>query len=355
VIEIMAIAREPGYRTKVAVASADIKVDCVGACVGVRGSRIKNIVAELNDEKIDIVRWSDSRDSFIGNALKPAEVREVVVVSEFNRARVIVPEEELSLAIGKRGRNVRLAAKLCNCDIDVLSEAEAERELQEMMAALDGMANVPDRFAQRLFQMGYSIEDIADGAKGWCERFDVGDAVAAEVYERAKAAVVQIAAARVEAEAAAVAAEAQEAAAAAAAAEAHEAEAADEEEPAGDEAQAAEPDGPADELETEAPEPEAAAAAAEAQEAEATAEEEPEGDEAQAAEPEGAAEPAEPEPQDEPAPTGSAESIQEEPEEQGEPAPQAEPADEAAQPVDEGAVEASPAQGNTSEEPKSEP
>jgi N utilization substance protein A len=121
VIEIMAVAREPGHRAKVAVASADSKVDCVGACVGVRGSRIKNIVAELSDEKIDIVRWSDARDILIGNSLKPAEIREVVVVNEMNRARVTVPEEELSLAIGKRGRNVRLAAKLCDVDIDILS------------------------------------------------------------------------------------------------------------------------------------------------------------------------------------------------------------------------------------------
>ena len=209
VIEIMAIAREPGYRTKVAVASADSKVDCVGACVGVRGSRIKNIVSELNDEKIDIVRWSDSRDVLIQNALKPAEVREVVVVPEFNRARVTVPEEELSLAIGKRGRNVRLAAKLSNCNIDVLSEAEAERELQEMTAALAEQTDVPDRFPQRLFQMGYSIEDIAAGAIGWRERFSVGDAVAAQIYERARSAAEQIAAARAAADAAAAAGAAQ--------------------------------------------------------------------------------------------------------------------------------------------------
>jgi len=210
VIEIMAIAREPGYRTKVAVASADIKVDCVGACVGVRGSRIKNIVAELNDEKIDIVRWSESKDALISNALKPAEVREVVVVPEFNRARVTVAEEELSLAIGKRGRNVRLAAKLSNCDIDVLSEAEAQRELQEMSTALADLTDVPDRFPQRLFQMGYSIEEIAAGATGWRDRFQVSDAVAAQIYERARVAAQQIEAARVAAEAAAAAEPAEE-------------------------------------------------------------------------------------------------------------------------------------------------
>ncbi|MBM4041974.1 MAG: transcription termination factor NusA [Planctomycetes bacterium] len=201
-IEIMAIAREPGYRTKVAVASADIKVDCVGACVGVRGSRIKNIVSELNDEKIDIVRWSDSKDVFIANALKPAEVKDVVVIAELNRARVTVPEEELSLAIGKRGRNVRLAAKLCDCDIDILSEAEAEREAQDLAMMLEGVEGLPDRFAQRLFQMGYSVEDIAEGAAAWRERFSIGEELAQQIYARAKVAAEQIAIARAEAEAA---------------------------------------------------------------------------------------------------------------------------------------------------------
>jgi N utilization substance protein A len=221
VIEIMAIAREPGYRTKVAVASADAKVDCVGACVGVRGSRIKNIVAELNDEKIDIVRWSDSKDVFIANALKPAEVKGVVVVTEFGRARVIVPEEELSLAIGKRGRNVRLAAKLCDCDIDILSEAEAEREQQEMAAALEGLEGLPDRFALRLFQMGYSIEDIAEGAGAWRERFDIKEEASQEIYARARVAAEQIAAARAAAEAAEEAAGEEEGAPEAAEAEEH--------------------------------------------------------------------------------------------------------------------------------------
>ncbi|MBM4030316.1 MAG: transcription termination factor NusA [Planctomycetes bacterium] len=206
VIEIMAIAREPGYRTKVAVASADAKVDCVGACVGVRGSRIKNIVSELNEEKIDIVRWSDSRDVFIANALKPAEVKDVVVINELNRARVIVTEEELSLAIGKRGRNVRLAAKLCDCDIDVLSEAEAEREQQELAAALEGLEGLPDRFAARLFQMGYSVEDVAEGAVAWRERFSIGEELSQQIYARAKVAAEQIAAARAAEEAAAAAA-----------------------------------------------------------------------------------------------------------------------------------------------------
>ena len=207
VIEIKAIAREPGYRTKVAVQSADSKVDCVGACVGVRGSRIKNIVAELNDEKIDIVRWSEARDVLIANALKPAEVREVVVIPELGRARVTVPEEELSLAIGKRGRNVRLAAKLAEVEIDILGEAEAARELDEMLEAFGELEDVPERFAQRLFQMGYAVEDIAEGASAWIERFDIPEEKAEEVFERAREFAELLVERRAAEEAAAAAAE----------------------------------------------------------------------------------------------------------------------------------------------------
>jgi N utilization substance protein A len=313
VIEIMAIAREPGYRTKVAVASADSKVDCVGACVGVRGSRIKNIVAELNDEKIDIVRWSDSRDMLIANALKPAEVREVVVLSEYNRARVAVPEEELSLAIGKRGRNVRLAAKLCEVDIDILSEAEAARELEEMVAALGDMENVPDRFAQRLFQMGYAVEDIAEGASAWIERFDIDEATAAAIYERARVAAEEIAAARAEAEAAAAEAEAAEAEAQAAAEEGEKPEG-EEGEKAEGEAEPAIEEGQA--LEAEAREAEGAAEEGEGPEGETPTEggEATEG-EAQPGEgeaPEGEAPHAEPEapPEQDEAPEGHAEETE---------------------------------------------
>ncbi|NQT52763.1 transcription termination factor NusA, partial [bacterium] len=249
VIEIMAIAREPGHRTKVAVASADIKVDCVGACVGVRGSRIKNIVAELNDEKIDIVRWSDARDQLIANSLKPAEIREVIVSSELNRARVVVPEEELSLAIGKRGRNVRLAAKLCEVDIDILSEAEGERELKDLNTAFGELEGLPERFPQRVYQMGYSVEDIAEGARGWAERFDLDEDIVAMVVERSKTAAVEIAEARAQAEAEAAEAEAQ------AEAEAAEAEAQAEAEAA--QAEAAEAEAPEQEGTDEDPDADA--------------------------------------------------------------------------------------------------
>ena len=120
-IEIKALAREPGHRTKIAVSSIDSKVDAVGACVGVRGSRIKNIVEELGGEKIDIVRWNESSQILIGNALKPAEVTEVSLCFELGRATVVVNEDQLSLAIGKRGQNVRLAARLTGWDVDILT------------------------------------------------------------------------------------------------------------------------------------------------------------------------------------------------------------------------------------------
>src|SRR3989339_732769 len=124
IIEIRALSREAGYRTKVAVASSDEKIDPVGACVGVRGSRIKNIVDELGGEKIDIVRWNDSSHVLITNALMPAKVSEIALCFELGRATVVVDEDQLSLAIGKHGQNVRLAARLTGWDIDILTPTE---------------------------------------------------------------------------------------------------------------------------------------------------------------------------------------------------------------------------------------
>lgn len=130
-IEIKALAREAGYRTKIAVDSKDPNVDSVGACVGVRGSRIKNIVDELGGEKIDIVRWNEAPEVLIPNTLKPAEVSSILLSSEERHATVVVPEDQLSLAIGKKGQNVRLAAKLTQWDIDIVTEAELQQRLSE--------------------------------------------------------------------------------------------------------------------------------------------------------------------------------------------------------------------------------
>jgi transcription termination/antitermination protein NusA len=121
IIEIKALARDPGHRAKVAVQSIDHKVDCVGACVGIRGSRIKNIVDELNGEKIDIVRWNDSQEVYIMNSMKPAMVNAIELDFDMKHAKVFVEEDQLSLAIGRRGQNVRLASRLTGWAIDLVT------------------------------------------------------------------------------------------------------------------------------------------------------------------------------------------------------------------------------------------
>ncbi|MBK8975319.1 MAG: transcription termination factor NusA [Planctomycetes bacterium] len=131
VINIRRIEREPGYRTKLAVDSTDDKVDCVGACVGVRGTRIKSIIDELNGERIDIIRWYADAEQLILNGLKPAEVAHIELDPESRRALVLVDEDQLSLAIGRRGQNVRLASKLTGWDIDIMTRAELEKSIAD--------------------------------------------------------------------------------------------------------------------------------------------------------------------------------------------------------------------------------
>lgn len=154
VIEIRALAREAGYRTKIAVSSIDSKIDAVGACVGVRGSRIRNIVDELGGEKIDIVRWNESSQVLISNALKPAEVKETFLCFELGRAAVIVEEDQLSLAIGKRGQNVRLAARLTGWDIEILTPAEYDKNMDDFESVLKGIEGVEDLVLDKLLAMG---------------------------------------------------------------------------------------------------------------------------------------------------------------------------------------------------------
>lgn len=154
IIEIKALAREAGYRTKVAVNSLDTKVDAVGACVGVRGSRIKNIVDELGGEKIDIVRWNDSSKILIANALKPAEVAEIALCFELGRATVVVVEDQLSLAIGKRGQNVRLAARLTGWDVDILTPNEYNAGLDVLEKALRDVPGVDSTIVDQVSAMG---------------------------------------------------------------------------------------------------------------------------------------------------------------------------------------------------------
>ncbi|MEI8196186.1 MAG: transcription termination factor NusA [Phycisphaerae bacterium] len=154
VIEVRALAREAGYRTKIAVTSIDTKVDAVGACVGVRGSRIKNIVDELGGEKIDIVRWNESSQVLITNSLKPAEIVETSLNFELNRATVVVNDDQLSLAIGKRGQNVRLAARLTQWDIDILTPAEYQKGLDDVEKTLKTIEGVDEALLDRIVAMG---------------------------------------------------------------------------------------------------------------------------------------------------------------------------------------------------------
>lgn len=162
VIEIRAMAREPGYRSKVAVSSTDQRVDCVGACVGVRGNRIKNIVDELAGERIDIVRWSDDMQVLIPNALQPAEVEEVILCSALGRAIVLVRSDQLSLAIGKRGQNVRLASKLCGWDIEIMTREELDEQIERAITGFCSIEGIDDSLAEKLVGEGFlSYDDLS--------------------------------------------------------------------------------------------------------------------------------------------------------------------------------------------------
>jgi N utilization substance protein A len=191
IIEIKSVARDPGSRAKIAVLSKDSSIDPVGACVGMRGSRVQAVVGELQGEKIDIIPWSSDAATFVVNALAPAEVAKVVLDDTQNRIEVVVPDDQLSLAIGRRGQNVRLASMLTGWDIDILTEAEESERRQEetklrselFMEALD----VDDVIAHLLVaegfrqveEIGYTpLDELAE-----IEGFDEG--VAGELQERA--------------------------------------------------------------------------------------------------------------------------------------------------------------------------
>jgi N utilization substance protein A len=185
IIEIKAMAREPGYRTKIAVSSIDSKVDAVGACVGVRGSRIKNIVDELNGEKIDIVRWNESSQILIQNALKPAEVAEISLCFELGRATVVVRDDQLSLAIGKRGQNVRLAARLTGWDVDILTPDEFRKGLEIMYSTVQSVEGVTEQMADKLAALGmvsvFDIEEVGGEVIG--EELEISPEAAAQMIE----------------------------------------------------------------------------------------------------------------------------------------------------------------------------
>lgn len=162
VISINAMAREPGYRSKVAVSSTDQRIDCVGACVGIRGNRIKNIVDELAGERIDIVRWSDDPEVLIPNALQPAAVEQVLLCDMIGRAIVLVKEDQLSLAIGRRGQNVRLASKLCGWDIEIMTAEELDQQIDRAVVGFSEIDGMTEELAQRLVEQGYlSYDDLS--------------------------------------------------------------------------------------------------------------------------------------------------------------------------------------------------
>ena len=192
IIEIRVMAREAGYRTKVAVSSIDAKVDAVGACVGVRGSRIKNIVEELGGEKIDIVRWNESSQILIQNALKPAEVQDIALGLELGKATVVVAEDQLSLAIGKRGQNVRLAARLTGWDIDILTPVEHNKNLELMEKTLKKVEGVDDLLIDKLVALGcVSVSDIDEiGAEPLTENLEIDPGLAEKIVYEAGEAVI---------------------------------------------------------------------------------------------------------------------------------------------------------------------
>ena len=195
-IEIKALAREPGHRTKIAVSSIDSKVDAVGACVGVRGSRIKNIVDELGGEKIDIVRWNESSQILIANALKPAEVTEVSLCFELGRATVVVNDDQLSLAIGKRGQNVRLAARLTGWDVDILTPPEYQAGIQRLDQTLKQITGITQEHVDKIIALGLiDVRDIDEvGVTPLMEELGLEEATAQQAVERcgAEAKIVAI-------------------------------------------------------------------------------------------------------------------------------------------------------------------
>ncbi len=184
IVEIKAIARQPGARTKIAVYSKDDKVDCVGACVGIRGSRVKNIIEELRGEKIDIIRWHEDIKEFIKSALSPAVVSRIEIDREKKRAKVLVNQDQLSLAIGKKGQNVRLASKLVGWEIDV----RTKESIEESMRELTRLKSVTKKTATALMDAGFwNIKSLAKADYKDLEQIrGIGEKKAKRIVEEAK-------------------------------------------------------------------------------------------------------------------------------------------------------------------------
>jgi len=217
IVEIRQCAREPGGRAKVAVYSKDSDVDPVGACVGMKGTRVQSVVQELRGEKIDIVPWTDDQAELVCRALAPAKVSKVIIDEDEHAMEVIVPDDQLSLAIGKRGQNVRLAYRLSGWKLDVRSDSEAEEEARAARASLNAIPGIGDINAELLYQWGFrSAEQLAEAnennfevegisperarqvvhaARGWVENKRKIEEAKAQASEQAEAAAAAEAAA----------------------------------------------------------------------------------------------------------------------------------------------------------------
>ena len=192
VIEVKTVARDPGSKAKVSVFTNDSTIDPVGACVGMRGSRVQAVVNELQGEKIDIVMWSDNQATFLANALAPAEVSKIFLYEEKNRVEVVIPDEQLSLAIGRKGQNVKLASTLTSLEIDILTEKEETERRQEEFKLKTEMfieiLDVEDVIAQLLVTEGYvTIDSIANETAANLEKIEgFDDELAKEIISRTK-------------------------------------------------------------------------------------------------------------------------------------------------------------------------
>ncbi len=192
-VEIRGIAREAGYRTKIAVYSADEKVDPVGACVGMRGSRVKNIVRELNNEKVDIIRWSDDIREFVLEALKPAKIKNVILDEKAKSIQIKVDEDQLSLAIGKRGQNARLTSRLCGWDINISKDESAaelfEQRVKQAAETLSEALDLEEELAVHLVRGGVASLDgvLAVDTEDISDILGVDAARAQEIHDRARA------------------------------------------------------------------------------------------------------------------------------------------------------------------------
>ncbi|MDR3210290.1 MAG: transcription termination factor NusA [Planctomycetota bacterium] len=184
IVEIKVMVREPGYRTKIAVYSSDSRVDAVGACVGVRGSRIRNIVEELGGEKIDIVRWNESPELFIRNALSPSLIDHIEFDRNHQRARVIVPEEQLSLAIGRKGQNVRLSSRLTGWNLDIMTINQHSAWLEKGRKEIASLPGINESIVNNMQLVGFgSFHDIMElGIDRLKEIKGIGEKKAQEIY-----------------------------------------------------------------------------------------------------------------------------------------------------------------------------